>query len=120
MEIEERYKKAVDEFLRRVLDKYRDKIDGIILFGSVARGAAAGDSDVDILVVVKERNLADMKEIYGIAFEVSLKHSVEVSPKVYGAREVLKRLELGAPFINEVLHEGVALYGKIGTGKITA
>ena len=120
MKLEKRYKEAVDEFLRRVLDKYRDKIEGIILFGSVARGETREDSDVDILVVVKEQNLADMREIYGIAFEVSLEHSVEVSPKVYGEYEVLKRLELGAPFINEVLHEGVALYGKIGPSKITA
>ena len=44
-----------------------------------------------------------------------MEYSVEVSPKVYGAREVLKRLELGAPLINEVLHEGVSLYGKVGT-----
>jgi predicted nucleotidyltransferase len=120
MKIEKRYKKAVDEFLRRVLDRYSGKIGGIILFGSVVRGEAREDSDVDILVVVKEWNLGDMKEIYGIAFEVSMEHSVEVSPKVYGAREILKRLELGAPFINAVLNEGVSLYGKIGPGKITA
>ena len=120
MHIQTRYQEAVDEFLRRVLEKYRNKIEGIILFGSVARGDAREDSDVDLLVVVKERDIADMKEIYGIAFEVSMEYSVEVSPKVYGAREVLKRLELGAPFINEVLKEGVSLYGKIGTGKITA
>jgi predicted nucleotidyltransferase len=120
MDMQARDQKALDEFLRRVLDKYRDKIEGIILFGSVVRGEAREDSDVDILVVVKEWNLGDMKEIYGIAFEVSMEHSVEVSPKVYGEREILKRLELGAPFINEVLNEGVSLYGKIGTGKITA
>ena len=120
MKIQTRYQKAVDEFLRRVLENYRNKIEGIILFGSVARGEARGDSDIDFLVVVKEQNLADMKEIYGIAFGVSMEHSVEVSPKVYGASEILKRLELGAPFINEVLNEGVSLYGKIGPGKNTA
>ena len=68
MEVLARYQKALDEFLRRVLDKYRDKIEGIILFGSVVRGEARGDSDIDFLVVVKEWNLGDMKEIYGIAF----------------------------------------------------
>jgi len=120
MKIQIRYQKAVDEFLRRVLEKYRSKIESIILFGSVARGETRGDSDMDILVVVKERNIADMKEIYGIAFEVSMEHSLDISPKVYAAREVLNRIEIDAPFIKEVLKEGVSLYGEIRAGKITA
>jgi len=83
-------------------------------------GDATEDSDIDILVVIKERNLAIMRELYGLAYEVTMEYSVNISLKVYAAREVLHRLELGAPFINEVLKEGVALYGEISTGKITA
>jgi len=44
MEIKEKYKEAIDEFVRRALEKYGDKIDSIILFGSVARGEAKEDS----------------------------------------------------------------------------
>ena len=118
MKIQERYQRAVNEFVRRAVEKYKDKIDEIILFGSVARGEAEEDSDIDILVVVKERNIEDMKEIYGIAFEVSMEHSLGISPKVYGASEVLNRIEIGAPFITEVLKDGVPLYGEVRTGKI--
>jgi len=39
-----------------VLERYEKKIESIILFGSVARGEGKEDSDVDVLVVVKERN----------------------------------------------------------------
>ena len=115
-----KYQEAVGEFVRRVKEKYEDKIDSIILFGSVARGEAREDSDVDILVVVKERNIEDMKEIYGIAFEVSMEHSQGISPKVYTESEVLNRIEMDAPFIKEVLKGGVSLYEEIRTGKITA
>ena len=120
MQIQEKYQEAVEEFVRRVKGKYKDKIDSIILFGSVARGEAKEDSDVDILVVVKERNIEDMKEIHGIAFEVSMEHSQDISPKIYAVNEILNRMEIGAPFIKEVLKEGVSLYGEIRTGKITA
>ena len=41
-----RYREAVEEFVRRVLERYKDKIDSIILFGSVARGEAKEDSDI--------------------------------------------------------------------------
>ena len=75
---------------------------------------------MDLLVVVKERNIEDMKEIYGIAFEVSMEHSQGISPKVYTESEVLNRIEMDAPFIKEVLKEGVSLYEEIRTGKITA
>jgi len=120
IQIQAKYRKAVDEFVRRVLERYRDKIDSIILFGSVARGEAKKDSDVDILVVVKERNIEDMKEIHGIAFEVSTEHSQGISPKVYAVNEILNRMEIGVPFIKEALKEGVSLYGENRTGKITA
>lgn len=120
MKIYEEYRKAADEFTRRALEEYSDKIDSIILFGSVARGEAKEDSDVDILVVVKERNIEDMKEIHGITFEVSMEHSQGISPKIYAVNEILNRMEIGAPFIKEVLKDGVSLYGEIRTGKITA
>jgi predicted nucleotidyltransferase len=120
MDIQERYRKSVEEFVRKALERYEKKIESIILFGSVARGEGKEDSDVDILVVVKERNIEDMKEIYGIAFEVSMEHSQGISPKVYAVNEVLNRIEIGAPFIKEVLQEGVSLYGEVRTGKITA
>jgi predicted nucleotidyltransferase len=51
MELQKRYQRAVDEFLKRVLDHYRNRIEGVILFGSVARGEAKEDSDIDILVI---------------------------------------------------------------------
>lgn len=51
MKILDKYRKAVDEFVERVLDKYSDRIDSIILFGSVARGEAKEESDIDILVI---------------------------------------------------------------------
>ena len=51
MKIQRKYQKAVDEFVKRALGKYKDKIDSIILFGSIARGEAREESDIDILVV---------------------------------------------------------------------
>ena len=120
MQIQGNYQKAVDEFVRRVRRKYEDKIDSIILFGSVARGEAKEDSDIDILVVVKKKNVKDMKEIYGIAFEVSMEYLLDVSPKVYGMNEISNSLKIGVPFIKEVLKEGVSVYGGFRTRKVTA
>lgn len=43
------------ELVRGLTDIFRKNISMIILYGSVARGEAADDSDVDIAVIVKEQ-----------------------------------------------------------------
>ena len=88
MKNQERYRKPIEEFVRRALGRYRDEIEGIILFGSVARGEGKEDSDVDVLV--KERNIKDMKEIHGMAFEVSMEHSQDISLDVIGSTYKVK------------------------------
>ena len=72
MKIQKRYQKAVDEFLKRVLEKYRSRIESIILFGSVARGEAKEDSDIDILVVWKGDEAEGWRVLTGLAFDVLL------------------------------------------------
>ena len=52
MKIEERYQKPIEEFVRRALERYRDEIESIILFGSVARGE--GKEDPTVKNVMKE------------------------------------------------------------------
>ncbi|ODS40228.1 hypothetical protein BEH94_07475 [Candidatus Altiarchaeales archaeon WOR_SM1_SCG] len=45
--------KAVKEFGKELLERFGDKIESIILFGSAARGTADEESDIDILIVAK-------------------------------------------------------------------
>ena len=52
MKIQERYRKPIEEFVRRALEKYRDEIEGIVLVGSVARGE--GKEDPTVKNVMKE------------------------------------------------------------------
>ena len=40
MRIQEKYQRPVEEFVKKALEQYKDKMDSIILFGSVARGDA--------------------------------------------------------------------------------
>ncbi len=69
-------RKATQEFMRRLQEKYSREILLAILFGSVARGDFTSDSDIDVLLVV-EKLLPDLKwEIRGVASRVSLEHDV--------------------------------------------
>ena len=105
-------KKALEEFVRRAKEKYGDKIEKIILFGSYARGEAKRESDIDVLVITKRKDLALERNIIDLSFEILIEFSVDVSPKVYSREEVDAERKLKSPFILEIEQEGVALAWK--------
>jgi predicted nucleotidyltransferase len=81
MEMEEKYQWATDEFVRRALEKYKDKIDSIILFGSVAREEAKEDSDIDVLVVADGDRFKMRREPSEIVLDVFLETGKYISVK---------------------------------------
>lgn len=89
-------RKATQEFMRRLQEKYPREILSAILFGSVARGDFTSDSDIDVLLVV-EKLLPDLKwEMRRVASRVSLEHDVIFnlhfqSRKEWERQEVEKR-----------------------------
>jgi predicted nucleotidyltransferase len=105
MKILDKYRKAVDEFVERVLDKYSDRIDSIILFGSVARGEAKEESDIDILGIWKGDEAEGWRAMTGLAFDVLLDEEEYISVKVLG----LEDLKAENPFIKNVMREGIKI-----------
>ena len=77
MNIQERYPKPIEEFVRRALGRYRDEIEGIILFGSVARDEGKEDSDVDVLVVGD----VSLEELVTISFPILFEYGELISAK---------------------------------------
>jgi|ETN01SMinimDraft_4_1059930.scaffolds.fasta_scaffold688612_1 predicted nucleotidyltransferase len=53
------YQSVVDTLKDRLLTELRDRIHSIVLFGSVARGEATGDSDIDVLVITDGRSATE-------------------------------------------------------------
>ena len=107
MQIQKRYQEAVNEFVRRVKEKYEDKIDSIILFGSVARGEAKEDSDIDVLIVVKKEDFRLRRVLIGIAFDILLETGNDISVKVLSKNEFEGRGNFS--FLRNIVLEGVKL-----------
>jgi len=110
MQIKKKYRGAVEEFVRRVLERYRDKIDSIILFGSVARGEAKEDSDIDILVVGD----VSLEELVEVSFPILLEYGELISAKNMGKDRFDFSAKEGYSFVRNVLREGVVLYERMG------
>ncbi len=105
MKIQSKYQKAVDTFLDRALDRYGSNIDQIILFGSVARGDARKESDIDVLVVWKGNEEDGWRELTGMAFDILLETREYISIKVVSPSD----FETENPFLINVMKEGIQL-----------
>ena len=102
---------AVNLFKDRAVDKYGPNIAKMILFGSVARGSAGPDSDIDILVLWNGDRFEGLKDLGVIAFNMIIENNSYISLKVMTPEdfEVLRKRNSG--FIKNILREGKVLVG---------
>ncbi len=94
------------EMVRRIVERFDP--ERIILFGSHARGEATEDSDVDLLVVLKDVASKRDKaiEIRGALFGLGVaKDVLVVSPE-----ELERKKDLVGTIVYPALHEGRLLY----------
>jgi uncharacterized protein len=103
---------AVNQIVEKVktfLHKtYQDNLDKVILFGSRARGDHHSDSDIDILIVLKEPfNYSQEVEKTSIFIsEVSLEFDLVISRVFAEAKEFNLK---NTPFFMNVRKEGITL-----------
>ena len=48
------FEQILNKFKRKLLARYKDNIISLVLFGSVARGTAGKESDIDVLIILKD------------------------------------------------------------------
>ncbi len=108
LELEER--KTLERFKKKVLNELRDRVFSIIVYGSLARGTYTKDSDIDILVIGRDKK--DWKKVSEIAYEIDFENEFRtfITTIFLTKDEFEYRLKAGDPFIHNVLKEGVTLY----------
>lgn len=105
--------RAIDHFVSELRRRLKDRILGIYLFGSVAKGTDAPESDIDILVVysgMDERRLLEVAS--EISFGIACKQGevVEVVPM---SKEEYESSLGHSPFLWEVLEFGKPIFTQI-------
>jgi len=76
----------------------------------VAREEAGEDSDIDVLVVGRDKGIRS--KVSEIGYDVDYENNFEtfITPIYFTREELEHRVSVGSPFIHEVLKEGLALY----------
>lgn len=102
------WKEALKDFTQRVSKLYGDRLESIILYGSHARGEATEQSDIDLLIVLKDFKefWEEFHRISPTASSVSLKHNVVISAIPVKKKEYESKI---TPLILNVRKEGKAI-----------
>jgi predicted nucleotidyltransferase len=96
---------AIEDVGRRIGSQFNPH--RVILFGSHADGRAGEDSDVDLLVIMQtDRDTVDES----VAIRMAIRPPFPVDLLVRTPQMIERRLELGDPFVTEIMRRGKLLY----------
>ncbi len=110
LRLQGRFEKALTDFRNRVVKELGDRIESIVVYGSVARGEAGEDSDIDVLIVGRDKEIRSRISEIGYDVDYGNKFETFITLIYFTREEFEHRIRVGSPYIYEVLKEGVALY----------
>ena len=99
---------ALGELRRRLFDEF--DIEALILYGSVARGEADEESDLDLLIVTARPLMRPARhEITDMVFEVNLLYGTNFSTLVVDRNSWEAGVFSVLPLRDEILKDGIKL-----------
>lgn len=119
----EDYKPLIDRFLREVKFALGDCVLSFVLFGSVARGEARKDSDIDILLLIKKKNKEIEKKLTLIGVnsyywdENKKLRKKGIITKIYDIQKTEEEIRENPLILLDILDHGKILYDPEGKMK---
>lgn len=104
------YEKIAAHLKDKLVEELGDRIDAIILYGSVARKEANENSDIDILIVTRDDDKRLYDTISKIRTRIDLENDTLTSLLQMSRIELEQYAKLGSPFLENVTEKGVTLH----------
>lgn len=105
-------REALQTFIRKIREGYPKQVVQTILFGSKARGDSAPDSDIDVLVILKEEESRIRSQILTIASRISLDYEVLLNPVIVGEARYQRQRDF--TFYQNAARDAISLTLKAG------
>lgn len=97
----------LDEYRKALLDQQPEAVARMLVYGSKARGNAREDSDIDVLLIVRNE-AADLKRVLRrIGYRLSATSYAVPSILAYTQEEWDQRKSIGSTFFEAVEREAV-------------
>ncbi len=99
--------------LKVILDKLRielqDNLIDMYLFGSRARGNFDDKSDIDVLIIVKNRNSNISDKIIDIIVNEEIKAGLNFTPLIKDEKTFKLEQQHNTPFYQNIINEGIKI-----------
>ncbi|KQC14201.1 MAG: hypothetical protein APR63_14880 [Desulfuromonas sp. SDB] len=100
---------AIERFREAIKKNLGKDLISIIAFGSKVRGDYNETSDIDILIIVKDRSLRIMDKIAEITSELNIKYNISIAPVVFSEKEYDVNKVMNTSFTSSISAEGLSL-----------
>lgn len=100
-------KKAVREFSLLLRKEIGEDLVEVKIFGSKARGEDSSESDIDILIILKQSDKKKRDIIADLSFEIGLKYDLFLSTVVYEEDLFYSPLSKETLFYQNVQKDGI-------------
>jgi len=107
---QEPFRTPIKAFLDRASEEMGDRLVGVILFGSVARGEADRASDIDIQIIVEDDLTQSRRELHEIRQEIEGQTFDGERYELQILVESLKSAESYGEKLQKIFSEGIVLY----------
>jgi predicted nucleotidyltransferase len=115
----------MEQDIEDLLQLFRDKLEmalqsnleQVILYGSRARGNEEPDSDLDVLVVVRDSSRSESDKIHRIAYQLMWDREFQplISLNIIDREHYLLLREEGSSYLSNILREGRPLWPIVET-----
>lgn len=103
-------KRALDRVINHLAKVCYDQLVSVVLYGSKARGNFNKESDIDLLVLVRNRDQIDRDKLYDFLLDDGIDYNLNFSLNIYDVREFQRLSAVKAPFAMNVMEEGETLW----------
>lgn len=100
---------ALGDLKAWLTQRFGQRLDGLAMFGSRARGEGDEDSDLDVLVTVRSLTSSEAREIGYFAGDLLTKHDVIVSPFALSSERYQELRDRERRIVAEIDRDGVPL-----------
>lgn len=97
----------LDAYRKALAEQFPDHVEEIVIFGSKARGDAGPDSDLDILVILREGDRNTKRKVRRTGHLLAVLSEAVPSIMVYTREEWSSRKRSGSSFYKAVMRDGV-------------
>lgn len=105
-------KESMERSTKKLKSILKDNLVSVIAFGSRVRGDFHGESDFDLLIIVKERNPDVVEKVIKVLHEEEEKTGIPFSPVIKHLESFEKEKALNTTFYRNIKREGIVIYGR--------